>query len=100
MGGGASSFPDLLTEDQIKAITASDFKDNLYATLCDTNGTVPKSLFVNCFEKGPEREVLTQQHAFDHLLVIEFINLGISIVHGLCSKCIHGQRYISIALPS
>lgn len=57
MGAGASSFPDLLTEEQIKAITASDFKDHLYATLQDADGTVPKQLFVNCFEKGPEREV-------------------------------------------
>lgn len=57
MGSGASSFPELLSEEQIKAITASDFKDHLYETLQSTDGTVPKHLFVNCFEKGPEREV-------------------------------------------
>lgn len=57
MGAGASSLPDALSDEQIRALTAESFQENLHKTLQDADGAVPKVLFVNCFEQGVEREV-------------------------------------------
>lgn len=57
MGGGASALPEHLSEERLKQITSGNFKVNIYETLKDPDGSVPKTLFINCFEKGPENEV-------------------------------------------
>jgi hypothetical protein len=58
MGAGASAaFPDQLNEEQLRIISATDFKNSLFLSLQSPDGTVPKDMFVNCFEDGPEREV-------------------------------------------
>lgn len=58
MGAGASAaFPEQLNEEQVKIISSSQFQESMFISLQDPDGTVPKDLFVKCFEEGPEREV-------------------------------------------
>ena len=59
MGAGASAaFPEQLNEEQVKIISSYQFQESMFISLQDPDGTVPKDLFVKCFEEGPEREVL------------------------------------------